>query len=104
MLWMLLVYVVAGNGFNTLSSLSPSFHAATFQTKEDCETAARTVSSSASPHMEDFTKFGVITVCAPVLPPPAPPAPAEPPPAKVTPPPVTDPLFPIYPPPKRGAH
>jgi hypothetical protein len=103
-LWMLLIYVVAGNGYNSQPSLSPSFHAATFQTKEDCETAARAVGTFASPHMDDITKFGIITVCAPVLPPPPPPAPAAAPPPKVTPSAVPDPLFPFYPPPKRATH
>jgi hypothetical protein len=98
---MLLIYVIAGNGFNTQSSLSSSFHGATFQTKEDCETAARTVSSFATPPTADFTKYGIIMVCAPVDPPPVTPAPS---PKEVTPAPAPEPLFPPYPPPKRGTH
>jgi hypothetical protein len=97
MLWMLLVYIVAGNGYNGQPSLSPSFHGATFQTKEDCEAAARTVSTYATPKLDDIAKYGMITVCAPVLPPPPPP-PAP----KAAPEPVPQQsLFPLYPPPKR---
>jgi hypothetical protein len=70
MLWMLLVYVVASNGFNAAPAVSPSFHGATFDTKEDCEVAARTVSLSTSPGVEDVAKATLLTVCAPVRPPP----------------------------------
>jgi hypothetical protein len=94
MLWMLLVYVVAGSGFNVQPTLAPSFHGATFQTKEECEAAARTLSTYATPGLDDFAKVGLFTVCAPVLPPPPAPPKAEPAPAQ-------QPMFPVYPPPKR---
>ncbi len=93
---MLLVYLVASNGYQGQPSLSPSFHGATYPTKEDCEAAARTVTSYPAPHLDDVGKIGMFMVCAPVNPPPSPVALAKP--LASTP---EEPTFPLYPPPKR---
>lgn len=98
MLWMLLVYLVASNGYQGQPTLTPSFHGASYPTKEDCEAAARTVSSYASSGTEDIGKVGMFMVCAPVNPPPVQPAPQ----ASAAPDP--SPAFPLYPPPKRDSH
>jgi hypothetical protein len=100
MLWMLLVYVIASNGYNGQPSLSSSFHGATFPTKEACEAAARTVSTYSTPGTDDIAKAGLITVCAPVLPPPPVPTPSKAA-AEV---PVYQSPFPPLPPPKRLSH
>jgi hypothetical protein len=102
MLWMLLVYVIASNGYNGQPSLSSSFHGATFPNKEDCETAARTVGLYEAKGTEDIGKAGLIVVCAPVLPPPPPPPPA--PPKATAEAPAAPSPFPLYPPPKRSGH
>lgn len=99
MLWMLLVYLIASNGYQGQPSLSPSFHGATYPTKEDCEAAARTVSSYPAPHLDDVGKVGMFMVCAPVNPPPVEPDPPKPT-ASTSP----EPAFPLYPPPKRPKH
>src|SRR5580658_7363771 len=94
MLWILLVYVVAANGYAGQPTLAPSFHGATYPTKEACAAAARTVELyKSSAEVDDIAKVGVITVCAPVLP--IPPAPA--PQASADPVQSQDP-FPPYPP------
>jgi hypothetical protein len=77
MLWMLLVYVVASNGYASNPVISGSFHGATFATKEACMAAAATVSASATPGTEDVAKSGVVTVCAPAQPPPPDPPPVQ---------------------------
>jgi|ERR1700733_2586574 len=100
MLWMLLVYVLASNGYNGAPALSPSFHGATFATKQDCEAAARTVTLYASPGADDVSKTALVTVCAPILPPPAP---SETKPAQ--PPVQQEPQYPLFPPPpKHSGH
>jgi hypothetical protein len=101
MLWMLLIYVVASNGYNGQPALSSSFHGATFPNRESCEAAARTLSTYSTPGTDDIAKAGLITVCAPVLPSP---------PVLVSPKPATElpteqqPQFPSFPPPKRVSH
>jgi hypothetical protein len=94
---MLLIYVVATNGFNGQPSLSSSFHGATFPNKEACEAAARTIGTYSTPGTDDIVKTGLITVCAPVLPPPPIPAP----PKAVAEPPAAQPQFPSFPPPPK---
>lgn len=100
MLWMLLVYVVAASGYQGEPALTPSFHGATYPTKEDCEAAAHTVDAFPSAGMDDITKVGLYVVCAPVNPPPPPPVKAA-----EAPPPQPQPGFLLYPaappPPKR---
>ncbi len=70
MLWMLLVYVVGSNGYAGQPVLTPSFHGATFPTKEECASAAKTVelykSFRRSP--TNLAKVGLVLVCAPVSP------------------------------------
>lgn len=102
MLWMLLVYVVASNGYQGQPTLTPSFHGATYPTKEDCEAAARTVNAYPAAGLEDIGKVGLYMVCAPTNPPP--PAPAK----TADQPQQPQPGFLLYPaappPPKRGHH
>ena len=96
MLWMLLVYLMASNGYQGQPTLTPSFHGATYPTKEDCEAAAHTVAFSTPGNIEDIGKVGFVTVCAPVNPPP---------PVKVAQDPQPQPsTFLLYPPPKSGQH
>jgi hypothetical protein len=90
---MLLIYVVASNGYNGQPSLSSSFHGATFPNKEACEAAAHTISTYSTPGTDDIAKAGLITVCAPVLPIPTSPRAAEPP--------AEQPQFPSFPPPPK---
>jgi hypothetical protein len=94
---MLLVYLVASNGYQGQPTLTPSFHGATYPTKEDCEAAARTVSLYSPSGTEDIGKVGMFIVCAPINPPLVQPESAP----KAT----TDSSntlsFPAYPPPKR---
>ncbi|HWD49803.1 MAG TPA: hypothetical protein VG309_07735 [Rhizomicrobium sp.] len=103
MFWMLLVYVVTSAGYQSPPAMSPSFHAATYPTKEDCEAAAHTVIPIATPDMDDVSKVRLFMVCAPVNPPPPPPVKAAEQPA-----PVQQPGFLLYPaappPPKRTGH
>jgi hypothetical protein len=100
---MLLVYVVASNGYQGQPTLTPSFHGATYPTKEDCEAAARTVDAYPAANLNDIGKVGLYTVCAPVNPPPPPPVKSAEQPA-----PQPQPGFLMYPaappPPKRGSH
>ncbi len=98
MLWMLLVYVVASNGYASNPVISGSFHGATFATKEACMAAAATVSSYAPPSTEDVAKSGIVTVCAPSQPPP----PDPPPPQALSEVPAQQSPFPAYPPPRPG--
>ena len=73
MLWMLLVYVVAANGYAGPPVITPSFHGATFPTKDECLTAARAVEMPApGKEVDDIAKAAVITVCAPAQPAPPP--------------------------------
>ena len=74
MLWMLLVYVVAANGYAGSPVITPSFHGATFATKDECATAAKTVGVYAE-LTDDLGKVGIVALCAPVLPTPVPPSP-----------------------------
>ncbi len=66
MVWMLLVYVVVSNGFNSPPSVTPSFHGATYASKEECTAAAASVSVLTAPGTDDISKVGLVTVCAPV--------------------------------------
>jgi hypothetical protein len=101
MFWMLLVYVIASGSFQGQPAITPSFHGASYSTKEDCEAAARTVSSYSSSGLDDISKVGMFMVCAPVNPPPPPPVVK----AEAVPPPQQQPAFPLYPPPpKRNGH
>ncbi|MEJ0026706.1 MAG: hypothetical protein WDN01_11820 [Rhizomicrobium sp.] len=104
MLWILLVYVVASNGYSGAPALASSYRGATFATKEECVAAARQVVSFVSPGTDDVAKTGLVMVCAPTQPPP----PEPPPPVEViapVPPPAPQPAFPPYPPPpKRPRH
>jgi len=99
MLWMLLVYVVASNGYASNPTVSSSFHGATFPTKEACLAAAQSVAIYAPAATEDISKSGVVTVCAPAQPP----LPPEPPPAQAS---AAAPMqqspFPAYPPARPG--
>jgi len=101
MLWMLLVYVITATGYQSQPALSPSFHAATYPTKEDCEAAAHTVTAIPPSDMDDVSRVRLYMVCAPVNPPPPPPVKAAEQPA-----PQQQPGFLLYPsappPPKRG--
>jgi len=106
MVWILLVYVVASNGFSGTPAVAPSFRGTTFATKEECTAAASQVASVASPGLDDIAKTGLFMVCAPSAPPP----PDPPPPVEVIAPvqpaqPLAQPAFPPYPPPpKRPPH
>jgi hypothetical protein len=92
MLWILLVYVVASNGYAGQPVISPSFHGATFATKDECATAAKTVAIyPALGESDDIGKTGLVTVCAPVLP-----APVTPPPQASTDPAQAQDPFPAY--------
>ena len=94
MLWMLLVYVVAANGYAGNPVISSGFHGATFATKEACLTAAATVGVYAPTATDDIAKSGVVTVCAPAQPPPPDAPPAE----ALASPPMQQSPFPTYPP------
>ena len=94
MLWMLLVYVVASNGFNGNPSISSSFHGATFATKEACLAAAATVTVYSPPGTDDVTKSGLVMVCAPAQPPPPDAAPTQ----ALSATPMQQSPFPAYPP------
>jgi len=97
MLWMLLVYVVASNGYASAPTITPSFHGATFTTSEECNAAARKVSLYSTPGTDDIAKSGMILVCSPAQadpPPPAPPAPIV-----VQVPQSMPPTYPSFPPP-----
>jgi hypothetical protein len=104
MLWILLVYVVASNGYTGTPALAPGYRGATFATKADCLAAAREVASVASPGMDDIAKTGLVLVCTPTQPPPPPEA--APPVEVITPAPQpAQPSFPpMPPPPKRLRH
>jgi hypothetical protein len=95
MLWVLLVYVVASNGYAGSPSVTSSFHGATFATNEACAAAARGVTLYTAPGTDDVAKSGLILVCAPMQPPPEP-APPPPPAAVVVP--MQQSPFPPYPP------
>lgn len=95
MLWMLLVYVAVANGYASTPTLAPSFHGATFATSDECQAAARKVTSYATPGTDDIAKSGLILVCAPASPQPEAAAPPQPTTVYV---PVQQPLFPAYPP------
>ncbi len=71
MLWMLVIYVVAANGYAGPPVITSSFHGATYATKDECATAAKTVGLYPSVP-DDIAKVGLVAVCAPVSP--APPA------------------------------
>lgn len=73
---MLLVYVVASNGYSSEPTLASSFHGATFATGEECAAAAHKVTSYSTPGTDDVAKSGLILVCAPAQPEPV--APAQP--------------------------
>ena len=101
MLWMLLVYVIAANGYAGNPAISGGFHGATFPTKEACMTAAASVASYSPPGADDIAKSSVVTVCAPAQPPP----PDPPPPQALSAVPMQQSPFPTYPPaPARSGH
>jgi hypothetical protein len=108
MIWIMLVYVITSNGFNSTPSIAPGFRGATFATKEECTAAAAHVVSIPSAGSDDVAKTSLLMVCAPTQPP----APEPPPPAEVAAPaqpvqaPVqpTQPAFPPYPPPPKRSH
>ena len=96
MVWMLLVYVVASNGYASTPTLAPGFHGATFATIDECAAAARKATSYATPGTDDVAKSGLILVCAPASPQPEPAAPAPPTQVFV---PMPQSAYPSYPPP-----
>ena len=94
MVWVLLVYVVASNGYAAAPSVTSSFHGATFTTRDECSAAARSVAISTSPGTDDVAKSGLILVCAPAQPQPDPAPAAE----IIAPAPLQQQLFPPPPP------
>lgn len=99
MLWMLLVYVVAANGYAGAPAITSGAHGATFATREECDEAARKVTSYAAPGTDDIARSGLIMVCAPVLPPEPPPPPPAPATVVIPPPQPAFPAYPAFPPP-----
>ncbi len=105
MVWIMLVYVVASNGYSGTPAIAPGFRGATFASKQECTAAAAQVASVTSPGAEDIAKAVLIPVCAPA----PPPAPEPPPPVEVIAPAQpaqapAQPAFPPYPPPPKRSH